>query len=119
MSADDTMMRLLEDASAQSAEVLSPAAAWRDRAACRGLHPDLFYPPTTAEQERVAAQYCAECSARFSCLAYALTRDEMHGVWGGTSEQTRRALRRVRRRQRENAERIAVEAAASGRSGAA
>ena len=64
MSADDTMMRLLEEASAQSAEVLSPAAAWRDHAACRGLHPDLFYPPTTAEQERVAAQYCAECSAR-------------------------------------------------------
>ena len=119
MSAEGTMMSLLAEAAAQPAGVDSPSAAWRDRAACRGLHPDLFYPPTTAEQERVAAQYCAECSARFACLAYALRRDEMHGVWGGTSEKTRRALRRVRRRQRENAERIAAEAAASERSGAA
>ena len=50
MIADETMMRLLEDVSAQSAEVLSPAAAWRDRAACRGLHPDLFYPPRIAAE---------------------------------------------------------------------
>jgi len=36
---------------------------------------------------------CAKCPVRRECLAFALRTDQVHGMWGGMSEQERRALR--------------------------
>lgn len=43
--------------------------------------------------ERQAKLICKECPLINDCLAYALKYDE-HGIWGGTNETERRALRR-------------------------
>lgn len=72
--------------------------SWRHRAACRGLPVDLFHPApgehrTTAEARAV----CARCPVRQPCLATALADPTLHGVWGGTTGQERKRLRRAER----------------------
>jgi WhiB family redox-sensing transcriptional regulator len=70
---------------------------WRDRAACRDTDPELFFPVGTAgpgqRQLDQAKQVCAGCQVRTSCLDWALASGQEAGVWGGTSEDERRALR--------------------------
>jgi WhiB family transcriptional regulator, redox-sensing transcriptional regulator len=68
---------------------------WRERAACRGLDPDLFYPERGADP-KPAQRICADCPVREECLDYAMERREI-GIWGGTSEQERRRMKRRRR----------------------
>lgn len=73
---------------------------WRDLAACRGTDPELFFPDGTAgpalQQAAQAKQVCAICPARIPCLQWALATGQHAGVWGGTSEDERRALRAPR-----------------------
>ncbi|HEX6518526.1 MAG TPA: WhiB family transcriptional regulator [Streptosporangiaceae bacterium] len=72
-------------------------AAWRWSGACRGSDPELFFPEGSgrhaAQQERAAKQVCGRCPVRAVCLAWALTRPEAEGIWGGTSPFERRLLR--------------------------
>jgi WhiB family transcriptional regulator, redox-sensing transcriptional regulator len=72
-------------------------ADWRDQAACRGIDPELFFPignagPALLQIGR-AKQVCARCPVRMPCLDWALDSGQEAGVWGGTSEEQRRALR--------------------------
>ncbi|HEY1919439.1 MAG TPA: WhiB family transcriptional regulator [Streptosporangiaceae bacterium] len=74
---------------------------WRDRAACRGADPELFFlvgsaGPALVQLER-AKRICTRCPSRGQCLEWALAHGHEAGVWGGTSEDERRALRPVRR----------------------
>jgi WhiB family redox-sensing transcriptional regulator len=71
---------------------------WRDRAACRTEDPDLFFPigssgPSLMQAEQAKA-VCRRCPVREPCLQFALDTDQGIGVWGGTNESERRALRR-------------------------
>jgi WhiB family redox-sensing transcriptional regulator len=74
-----------------------------DGAACKGADLDLFFGPdaefVTARQQREAEAraICARCPARPECLAYALDTGQDYGVWGGATEDERRAMRRQRR----------------------
>lgn len=69
--------------------------SWMDRAACRGVDPDLFHPDRGANLVmREAKAVCAGCPVRARCLHYALETREIYGVWGGTSERERRRIRR-------------------------
>jgi WhiB family transcriptional regulator, redox-sensing transcriptional regulator len=73
---------------------------WLDQAACRNADPELFFPvgntgPTLLQLDR-AKQVCAGCTVRTSCLEWALASGQEAGVWGGTTEDERRALRRMR-----------------------
>ncbi len=70
---------------------------WRQRAACRGVEPDIFYPVTDEEAEE-AKEICYSCSVREGCLEWALTNRERDGVWGGATERERRRMIRQRRR---------------------
>lgn len=70
---------------------------WRDQARCRGVDPELFYPPNEEDAE-VALAICADCRVRQLCLEYALTAREKLGVWGGTTERDRRRIWRKRRK---------------------
>ena len=83
-----------------------PSPHWRDRAACIGADPDLFF-PQRGESAEPAREICARCSVREACLDYALRNAITHGIWGGVSERERRALRIPRlsttRRQRDRA----------------
>ena len=71
--------------------------SWRERGACRGLDPEIFYPASDEEADP-AKTICAGCSVRQACLEYALTRREKEGVWGGCTERERRRILRQRRR---------------------
>jgi WhiB family redox-sensing transcriptional regulator len=71
--------------------------SWRDRGACRGLDPEIFYPLT--DEEAVEAKIvCGGCGVRQTCLEYALASREKEGVWGGATEKERRRIIRQRRR---------------------
>ncbi len=70
---------------------------WRQRGACRGLDPGMFYPETDEESE-VAKRVCEDCHVRVACLEFALSNREKQGVWGGCTERDRRRLVRQRRR---------------------
>lgn len=42
-----------------------------------------------------AKAVCESCPVREACLRYALETNQEAGVWGGTSEEERRKLRRA------------------------
>ena len=67
-------------------------AGWMEHGACRGVQPGVMF-PENKDTERRAKRFCAVCPVRNECLAYALEHFE-HGVWGGTTEDERRALAR-------------------------
>ena len=72
---------------------------WRSVAACQDTDPDLFFPVGTTgpaiEQIANAKAVCNGCDAKEPCLEFALTTNQDSGVWGGTSEEERRKLRRA------------------------
>jgi len=67
---------------------------WQELAACRGMPVKVF---VTGRGESVdeAKAVCGRCDVVAECLEYALGQgDTLQGVWGGTSHQQRRVLRR-------------------------
>ncbi len=67
---------------------------WQQRAACRGLDPDRFYPVETHEAAFADARaVCDGCPVRFECLGFALTEREEFGVWGGSTWPERKRMR--------------------------
>ena len=71
--------------------------SWREWARCKGVDPDIFYPPE--EDEALAAkEICAGCPVQEVCLDYALSQREKLGVWGGMTERERRRMLRHRRK---------------------
>ena len=70
---------------------------WRQRAACRGVDPDIFYPVTDEDAEDAKA-ICRACPVQQACLEWALQSREKDGVWGGATERERRRILRRRRR---------------------
>lgn len=72
---------------------------WREQASCRDTDPDLFFPVGTTgpaiEQIAAAKAVCYDCDARSACLEFALETNQESGIWGGTSEEERRKLRKT------------------------
>ena len=72
---------------------------WRSLAACQDTDPDLFFPVGTTgpaiEQIEQAKAVCETCDAKAPCLEFAMSTNQDSGVWGGTSEEERRKLRRA------------------------
>ena len=71
---------------------------WRDRAACLDEDPELFFPigntgPAIAQIEE-AKKVCRRCEVVDTCLKWAIESGQDAGVWGGLSEDERRALAR-------------------------
>ncbi|NNE97117.1 MAG: WhiB family transcriptional regulator [Acidimicrobiales bacterium] len=69
------------------------------KAACRGPHHEIFFPPSISETRRSkrrrearAKEICSTCPIQPSCLATALGRNEQHGIWGGHTAKERRLL---------------------------
>jgi WhiB family redox-sensing transcriptional regulator len=74
------------------------AMDWRHRALCRDEDPELFFPIGTSGpallQVEQAKAVCQRCSVTDECLQWALESGQDAGVWGGMSEEERRALKR-------------------------
>jgi WhiB family redox-sensing transcriptional regulator len=66
---------------------------WRD-AACRSADPEIFFPVSSVGPGRDdvarAKEVCASCRVRRQCLQFAIATRQLHGVWGGTTEEERR-----------------------------
>ena len=69
--------------------------AWTQQAACRGGGTEIFY-PATPDEEAEALSICATCPVRAQCLDYAIRNRETYGIWGGTTPEQRRHMRRER-----------------------
>ncbi|HEX6351731.1 WhiB family transcriptional regulator [Actinophytocola sp.] len=71
---------------------------WRHNAACRDEDPELFFPVGTSGpailQVAQAKAVCHRCTVASDCLTWALQSGQDAGVWGGMSEDERRALKR-------------------------
>ena len=85
---------------------------WRAQGACLDEDPELFFPlgeehttskaptgPVQAQQDEAKA-VCRRCPVTESCLDWALRAGQDSGVWGGLSEDERRALKRRQARTR-------------------
>lgn len=82
---------------------------WRYRGACRDEDPELFFPVGRSEsahamqQTAEAKAVCRRCPVQTECRAWALSARPEYGVFGGLSEDERRAMLRrqgARRRAR-------------------
>jgi WhiB family transcriptional regulator, redox-sensing transcriptional regulator len=74
--------------------VLSAAERdWRLRAACRFIDPELFFPISNSgpslNQVTMAKTVCTTCEVRPACLAFAVRTRQIHGIWGGMTEDER------------------------------
>jgi WhiB family redox-sensing transcriptional regulator len=72
----------------------------QDAGSCRTADPDLFFDQAgelvTAWKARVteAKAVCSGCPVRDECLAFALDTGQDFGIWGGLTEDERRAMLR-------------------------
>ena len=71
---------------------------WRERAACLRVDPELFFPisssgPTLLQIDEAKA-VCGRCPVMEQCLDWAVRVGQVEGIWGGTTEHERRAMRR-------------------------
>jgi WhiB family redox-sensing transcriptional regulator len=88
---DDIDTLMLE--MAEMLEARADQAEWRHRRACKGKPSWMFFPARGDSKTLDAAKaVCATCPVSAQCLAANL--GQKVGVWGGTSENERRALRK-------------------------
>lgn len=68
---------------------------WRDQAACKGAELKVFYADGKGQHYDAAKAVCSTCPVQNECFDYALDVADDFGVWGGTSPEERRLMRRV------------------------
>ncbi|GAA1645693.1 WhiB family transcriptional regulator [Kribbella alba] len=77
---------------------------WLLRGECVDKDPELFFPIGSSGPARLqiddAKQVCRRCTVADLCLQWALQTGQDAGVWGGLSEDERRALKRRTSRSR-------------------
>ncbi|WP_447035752.1 WhiB family transcriptional regulator [Streptomyces sp. DSM 118878] len=74
---------------------------WQESAACvvavgARNDPELFFPGRYASDQRIrlAKGICASCAVRVKCLEASLESNDAAGIWGGMTEEERRAIRK-------------------------
>lgn len=82
---------------------VEPDPGWRNWAECSDEDPELFFPigntgPALLQLED-AKTVCKRCPVQLACLSWALDMGVEFGVFGGMSEEERRALKRRAARQ--------------------
>lgn len=75
--------------------ILDDSQMWRKQAACIDLgSAEFFLAGDDLEGMRRAQEICASCPVREPCLEFALATNQSLGIWGGTTPNERRRLRR-------------------------
>lgn len=69
--------------------------SWLNDAICSQTDPEAFF-PEKGGTARIAKAVCAKCPVIEQCREYAIHDTSLMGVWGGTSEMERRAIRSER-----------------------
>jgi WhiB family redox-sensing transcriptional regulator len=105
MIAEREVRRMLKGAQVpKGIPCVDGGSRWRDDGACRQEDPELFFPIGTtgaaAVQIEKAQAVCRRCPVTQTCLSWALETGQDAGVWGGSTEEERRSLRRRNARQR-------------------
>ena len=71
---------------------------WDKDAACKGAPTEMFFLERGCSKydSQPARALCESCKARVPCLEYALEAGDqlIRGIWGGTTAQERRKMRR-------------------------
>ncbi len=68
---------------------------WHQRAACRGVGPDVFFlEHGTTDTYDAARDLCALCPVREQCLETALADQSPLGMWAATTPKERPEMRR-------------------------
>lgn len=67
---------------------------WATDALCAQTDPEAWFPEKGGSTKRAKA-VCGRCPVTAACLEYALTHDDLAGIWGGLSQRERRKLRRA------------------------
>lgn len=65
---------------------------WFEKAACKGMDPNVFFPNTlaTIEQDRaIAKRVCSNCPVETQCKDRGRDNREEYGIWGGEDEDER------------------------------
>ena len=75
----------------------APDLSWLDAGLCAQTDPEAFFPDKSGTNTD-AKRTCAACDVTAACLAYALADPSLEGVWGGTSQRERQAMRRKARK---------------------
>jgi len=57
------------------------SARWRDQAACGQVGGDWWFPEPNENIPAPVLRICGHCPVRPACLKFALSTDELHGVW--------------------------------------
>ena len=71
------------------------ARLW-DKAICKGVNTDVFYPVQelfSRDEERMFKKMCSDCPVMMACLEWGLAH-ERYGVWGGTTPPMRHKIRK-------------------------
>lgn len=68
--------------------------SWQEYARCAQTDPEAFF-PNKGDSGTAAKRVCADCPVQQQCLEYALANDERIGIWGGTTPNDRRRIRRT------------------------
>ena len=66
---------------------------WQDAALCSQTDPEIFYPETTGDA-LYARRVCVTCPVRQQCLNYAMETEDLYGIWGGTTRDDRRRIKK-------------------------
>lgn len=74
---------------------------FKERGLCRYAEdPELWWPngTTGTEEEKIteAKRICSNCPVMTECLTFAIEQRQYFGIWGGTTEEERRDVRRRR-----------------------
>lgn len=70
---------------------------------CAQVDPELFFPDNHKEARarmKVVRPLCDSCQFKISCLEYALKHEDLYGIWGGTTDWDRRAMRKMKHRKK-------------------
>jgi len=63
---------------------------------CQTTDFDLWFSETSGQGgSQHAKKLCGQCPVQVECLTYALDAQESHGIWGGTTVEQRRKIRRA------------------------
>lgn len=97
----DLVRRVSADSRFRAALAAPGTPQWREVGACVSAeYPDVFFPlDNEFDHVEPARSVCRSCPVLGECLADALGRSDIEGVWGATTAAERRTMRAVWRHE--------------------